>query len=252
MKKIITFAIVLCLPAITKAKEYSPLIDMPGDLAGGNNIDSYINNLYVFAITIAGLLAVIKIIVGGVKWMMSDVVTQKAQAIKDIQSALLGLIIVLSAVVILSVINPNLVKVDLSFNKAESPDFNPAKPVAFDEKYLVDSPISELDMETIGSDTPDEQKKAFEKRCLEGDGKGVSYIESVDGYGNVHCFKYDQEKKTVNYKSLPCSPKATKEQCEAAEKSLKNDCESKKNGQYYPGPIDKNGNKTFVCIQDRF
>jgi hypothetical protein len=54
------------------------------------------------------VLAVLKITIAGVKYMLSDVVTSKESAKKDIQGALFGLLIVLAAVIILNTINPSL------------------------------------------------------------------------------------------------------------------------------------------------
>jgi len=48
-----------------------------------------------------------------VKWMLTDLISGKEEAKKDIQGALTGLLIVISAVLILTVINPNLVGIDL-------------------------------------------------------------------------------------------------------------------------------------------
>jgi hypothetical protein len=71
----------------------------------------YVNNLYRAAITIAALLAVIRIIFAGFQYMLSDIVTQKTEARKSIKNALLGLLIVIGAVLILETINPNLIKI---------------------------------------------------------------------------------------------------------------------------------------------
>jgi hypothetical protein len=64
---------------------------------------------------------VVKIIIAGVKYMFTDIITQKGQAKKDIQGALLGLLIIVSAVIILSVINPDLTKFDPNIGKIEDP-----------------------------------------------------------------------------------------------------------------------------------
>jgi hypothetical protein len=53
-------------------------------------------------------MAVVKIIFAGVKYMLSDLVTSKEAAKKDIRGALIGLLIVLGAVLILNTINPQL------------------------------------------------------------------------------------------------------------------------------------------------
>lgn len=99
-------------PAAGSNGEFIPLVGLPGDF-DSDDFGSYINFLYVLSISLAALLAVIKIIVAGVKWMLTDVVTAKADAKRDITGALLGLLIVLSAVVILTWINPNLVEFDI-------------------------------------------------------------------------------------------------------------------------------------------
>lgn len=113
--------IILFLPILTFAQGYEPLVGIPGvnpNASGG--FDTYINTLYALSISIAALLAVIKIIIAGVKWMMTDIVTTKGEAKKDIQGALIGLLIVLAAVLILTVINPNLAKVDLQLNTVQT------------------------------------------------------------------------------------------------------------------------------------
>ena len=99
------------MPASVFAQE--TLVNIPG-LTGRSDFDGYINAIYAMFISIAALLAVVKLIVAGVKYMFSDIVTQKSDAKRDIQGALLGLLVVLSAVLILNVINPNLTSFDTS------------------------------------------------------------------------------------------------------------------------------------------
>ena len=89
---------------------YQPLIGIPG-LTDAEEIsmELYINTLYTISISIAAFLAVVKIILAGLKYMLSDVVTNKEDAKRDIKGALVGLMIVLGAWIILSTINPQLV-----------------------------------------------------------------------------------------------------------------------------------------------
>ena len=82
------------------------LVDIP--VADSSSFGGYINALYLLAISIAAVLAVIKLIIAGVKYMLSDVVTNKASAKADIKGALLGLLLILAAVLILEVINPSI------------------------------------------------------------------------------------------------------------------------------------------------
>jgi hypothetical protein len=87
-------------------KIYSPLVDIPGN--GPQSFEQYISFLYGASISIAALLAVVKIIIAGAKYMVSDVVPAKGDAI-------LGLLLILGAVIILEFINPQLTKQTIQF-----------------------------------------------------------------------------------------------------------------------------------------
>lgn len=96
--------------------KYQPVVQIPGLNPKTQTTDQYVNALYLLSITVAALLAVVKIIFGGVKWMLSDVVTDKSSAKKDMWGAVLGLLIVLSAVLILNTINSDLTKLNFLEN----------------------------------------------------------------------------------------------------------------------------------------
>ncbi len=104
--------IVLC-PNIIFAADlvYKPLVGIPGLTNNPNasgDLSSYVKYAYALSISIAALLAVIKIIIAGVKWMMTDKIGSISEAKSDIQSALLGLIIIICAVLIINIINPSI------------------------------------------------------------------------------------------------------------------------------------------------
>ncbi len=108
----LTFLLVLPLTSFAAQVVYTyPMVVLPGysDTAAAGDFDDFINLIYGLAISLAALLAVVKIVIAGVKWMLSDIVTDKTEAKKDIQSALFGLIIIISAVLIITVINPNII-----------------------------------------------------------------------------------------------------------------------------------------------
>ncbi len=105
--------------AFETVDRYSPLVGLPGVDPNTSDFSAFVNALYALSISIAALLAVIKIVIAGVKWMLTDIVPAKSEAKKDIQGALTGLIIVLSAVLILTVINSNLVDVKMSIDKLD-------------------------------------------------------------------------------------------------------------------------------------
>ena len=108
---------ILTLGALTaKAADGTPYVPLaPLNTSPGQAVESstYIPNLFRFGIGIAGGLAVLAIAYGGIKYMLSDVVTSKSDAISGIKNALLGLLLVLAAFLILRTINPDLV--NLSF-----------------------------------------------------------------------------------------------------------------------------------------
>jgi hypothetical protein len=105
----IVFVLVLPFVAFAQISYPNPLVAIPGYDPASGGLESFVNLIYGIAISVAALLAVIKIVIAGVKWMLSDVVTDKGEAKKDIQGALFGLIIIISAVLIISVINPDIV-----------------------------------------------------------------------------------------------------------------------------------------------
>lgn len=123
---------ILSLPTVIYAQDsvYSPLVDLSNAGQGTKvqTFEEYINFLYGFSIALAALLAVIKIVIAGAKYMLDDVITGKEQAKKDIQGAILGLLLILSAVIILELINPQLIKREIKFNDFQSkrPDLSVA------------------------------------------------------------------------------------------------------------------------------
>lgn len=99
--------------------KYAPLIEIKGltDATGGGSFSAYVDFLYGFSIAIAALLAVIKIVVAGVKYMLSSLPGTKGNAKDEITGALLGLLLILGAYLILNTINPALTKTTVSFDK---------------------------------------------------------------------------------------------------------------------------------------
>ncbi len=115
---VIFISLYLALPVIVFGQvTYSPLIEGGG--LETDSIGAYINSLYLISISIAALLATIKLIIAGAKYMLSDVVTTQGEAKKEIQSSLLGLLLVISAVLILTIINPDLVSNQLTIQRVQ-------------------------------------------------------------------------------------------------------------------------------------
>lgn len=113
MIRVFLFSLVLLLPTVALAAttmttfQDVPLWNNASDSA------SIIEALYKIAIGAAAILVVFRLMMAGVQYMFSEMITSKQKAKETIQSALLGLLIILGAVTILSTINPNLVKLDV-------------------------------------------------------------------------------------------------------------------------------------------
>ncbi len=112
-------------PACTAEKcEFTFLapINFPGfniqggktDVGGSNGASAYLKGLYMFGIAIAGALALIMVVVGGVQYASTDAIGGKSAGKDRITAALTGLVLALLAYTILNTINVNLVKNNFS------------------------------------------------------------------------------------------------------------------------------------------
>lgn len=106
-KLIYILTLVIIFAPLAVSAQFVPMVGIPGVSAEGG-VGSYINALYRLAISVAAFLAVIRLIMAGVKYMMTDVIPNKQSAKADIKNSLLGLLIVIGAALILQTINPNL------------------------------------------------------------------------------------------------------------------------------------------------
>ena len=88
------------------------LIAPVGGLTECLTLMQYLNGVFLIVIGIAGVLAVVMIVVCGIRMMMSGSVSGKAEAKGCITNALFGLLIAIGAWAILYTINPELLKND--------------------------------------------------------------------------------------------------------------------------------------------
>jgi hypothetical protein len=100
---------------------YTLLEPLPlgGDLTQASktvDLGTYIPALVKLIIGIAGALAVLRIVMGGITYMTSDAFDKKSDAKETINNAIIGLLLAMSAYVILYTINPNLVNFNISVN----------------------------------------------------------------------------------------------------------------------------------------
>lgn len=128
---IATFVLVL-LPSVlfaegtAQSNGFVPLVGVPfldNNQASVRLVD-YVNAFYIGSISLAAVIAVLRIIFAGVQYMLSDIVTSKGKAKKDIQAALVGLIIIIGAVLVLDTINPSIKMVNpLSLKPLDLPTY---------------------------------------------------------------------------------------------------------------------------------
>ena len=111
---ILTAPMVVFGQAATGDLTYKSMTVLPGNVNGleGATLSTLFSSLYLLSIGLAALLAVFKIIIAGLKFMLTDAIPSRGDAKKDIEGALLGLILIISAVLILNVINPAIVGLD--------------------------------------------------------------------------------------------------------------------------------------------
>jgi len=118
MKKIFLLITVYCLLSTTTpvfaqtATEYQLLTPLPDYVketsAGKTTAGPYIEGIFMLMIAVAGGLAVLMLIFGGIKYMSTDAFGGKNEAKNIIQNAIWGFILAISAWLILNTINPNL------------------------------------------------------------------------------------------------------------------------------------------------
>ena len=101
---------VLCSAVFAEAPhsgkpEYVPLVGIPyAQNASGKGLANYLNSIYVLTMILGGIIAVIRIMIAGVKYSFSDIVTDKEQGKKEIKGTLFGLAILLVPFIVLSTI----------------------------------------------------------------------------------------------------------------------------------------------------
>lgn len=82
-------------------------------------LSGYLNLMITIFIGICAVLAVIMIVIGGIEYMTSELVSSKAAGIERIKNAILGLLLALGAWIILYTINPKILDTDLKSLKEQ-------------------------------------------------------------------------------------------------------------------------------------
>lgn len=105
----------LCLYTSVFALDYIPLTTIPGVTVKGTALrtpQNLVLGIYTASIGIASILAVIMVIIGGIKYTTMESFNAKTDAKKQITSAFLGLVLLLGSYLLLRTINKDLVEFD--------------------------------------------------------------------------------------------------------------------------------------------
>ena len=116
----------LPLTAFAQIENYTPLVgNIPGltDTSVSGGLVGWISNIYRFLVGVTAVLAIVMIFVAGFQYVVSGDSSGKRQAARDrIAAALGGLLLAVSSFIILNTINPQLVKINLTFEKVKVPE----------------------------------------------------------------------------------------------------------------------------------
>lgn len=94
--------------------QYVPLTPLPGDNPGEPiTVTQYLPRVFTLLVGLAGVLAVLMIVIGGVQYLSTDAIGGKNEAKERITNAIMGLLLAIGAFIILNTINPNALTFDL-------------------------------------------------------------------------------------------------------------------------------------------
>tara|TARA_Y100000310_G_C20684443_1_gene818059 strand:- start:2362 stop:3255 length:894 start_codon:yes stop_codon:yes gene_type:complete len=117
--QIILFVFAYTAPAL--AESYNLIQTLPGTKSftrGPNLIETYLSFVFGVVLGIAAILAVLMIVVGGVRYVLTSVSpSEKENAKKMISNAIFGLLLVLASYLLLQAINPDLVKIQFQLDQ---------------------------------------------------------------------------------------------------------------------------------------
>jgi type IV secretory pathway VirB2 component (pilin) len=83
------------------------------DYTQANNIGAYLNLLIKLFIGLCAVLAVVMIVIGGIEYMTSELLSGKEHGRERLTGAVLGLLVALGAYALLYTINPDILKTDI-------------------------------------------------------------------------------------------------------------------------------------------
>lgn len=94
-------------------QEFVTLVPSLPILGNQTTVPQLLNALFGISIAVAAMLAVLMFVIGGFRYMASEAMGSKGDAKNQMQSAVLGLFLVLASILILNTINPNLTQLNI-------------------------------------------------------------------------------------------------------------------------------------------
>lgn len=108
---ITVFVPAMALGQANAVPEYVPLAGIPFVTSGKPSLVAYLNAIFTLSIAIAAIVAVLRIVLAGFKYMIAtDGWANKEEAKGEIAAVITGLIVLLLSYIILQQINPQLVE----------------------------------------------------------------------------------------------------------------------------------------------
>ena len=120
MKKFATLLLTLPFSALAAAPTYTLLAPL-GPLSGAVDLSTYLNGIMLVTIGVAGVLAVVMIVICGIQMIGSPSVSQKSASKECITNAILGLLLAAGSWIILNTINADLLKSDMTLGALPTP-----------------------------------------------------------------------------------------------------------------------------------
>src|SRR3990167_2426928 len=106
--------------ALAAAPTYTLLAPL-GPLSGAVYLSTYLNGIMLVTIGVAGVLAVVMIVICGIQMIGSPSVSQKSASKECITNAILGLLLAAGSWIILNTINADLLKSDMNLGALPTP-----------------------------------------------------------------------------------------------------------------------------------
>jgi len=83
-------------------------------------LEKYLPGVFKLAIGLSAVFAVLMIVIGGFQYISSDAIMKKSEGKERIKNAVFGLVLVISAWLILNTINPNLLEINLNIESVST------------------------------------------------------------------------------------------------------------------------------------